>query len=157
MSDSIKPNRFERAEISKVSGGKLRNWHSLDTGEFLSRIWANYGPPDEIGFEGFTYCFRDTETDMFFHVYSAGSGPAFGGNMSNRVDGQWHQAPDLVDKLNATVDAFEQVLVNSKLVDCEIKFDTDFGHYRVGVRNGTPFSEPVNGDDDHPALTKPST
>lgn len=81
---TVIPSHFEHAEISEIYGSsQIRNRVVLGRkafiGDFVSRIWAHYGPPNDVGFEGFTYAFRDTETGLFFTAYSAGSGPAYGG------------------------------------------------------------------------------
>ena len=68
--------RFERVEPSVLGGtSKIRhrpvNRYSI--GDFVSRIWALYGPPDSVVYEGFSYAFKDTETGLVFSAYAAGS------------------------------------------------------------------------------------
>jgi|GEM_PF-2809857 len=148
MPEPIDPKRFQKVDMQECNrGDKIRNWHSPKIGEFLSRIWSNYGPPDYVGFEGFSYCFRDTETGLYLSVYSLSSGPAFGGEDKLWIDGNFRLSPDLEARFNAVIDAFERLMANSSLADCEIEFNTDFGLYRVGVRNGIPFEEKVDDED----------
>ena len=141
MPQHIDPSRFERASFSQAVGSSRRR-HRInlqptdDFGDFLSRLWALYGPPDEVGFEGFIYIFRDTETDLIFTAYSAGSGPAYGGRSED------------ASKLDPVLDLFEELLQNTKPADCEIEFQTDFGIYRTGAKDGIPFGETIEIDDD---------
>jgi hypothetical protein len=115
-------------------GGKVRNWRRVNeahsTGSFLALIWALYGQPEEIDFEGFSYYFRDTQTSIVFSVYCGASGPAFGGGMN-------------VAGIEQVVNDFEVLLETAVPTDCEVEFETDFGLYRVGARNGAPFEEEV--------------
>jgi hypothetical protein len=139
MPQRIDPSRFERVATSAAMGtGRIRNRINLqdtnDFGDFLSRLWALYGPPDEIGFEGFTYTLRDKETGMIFTAYSAGSGPAYGG------------AYDAISELEPILDLFEKLLQSTKPADCEIEFETDFGIYRTGAKDGIPFGKTIEKD-----------
>jgi hypothetical protein len=139
MPQSADPSRFERVTPSKAIGtSRRRNRINLkqtdDFGDFLSRLWSLYGPPDEVGFEGFTYTFRDKETGMIFTAYSAGSGPAYGGFVED------------ASKLDPILDLFEKLLQNTKPADCEIEFETDFGIYRTGAKDGVPFGETIERD-----------
>lgn len=45
----------------------------LSVGDFVSRLWARFGPPDSVQSEGFNYTLVDRETGMRFTAYSAGS------------------------------------------------------------------------------------
>jgi hypothetical protein len=134
------PTRFVRVPRKGLLGSsKIRNrtfssWHpTRSTGDFLSRIWALYGPPDSVEFEGFFYAFRDTETGISFSAYSAGSGPAFGGFPVDR------------GRLVSVLDEFEAMLDKTNPADCQIEYETDFGLYRSGSRNGRPFDEEIEG------------
>jgi hypothetical protein len=141
MPQQTDPSRFERASFSDVVGtSQMRSRINLqptdDFGDFLSRLWALYGPPDEVGYEGFTYIFRDKETNVIFTAYSAGSGPAYGGFGED------------ASKLDPILDLFEELLQNTKPADCEIEFETDFGIYRTGAKDGIPFGETIEIEDD---------
>jgi len=132
--------RFVRISASELMGSsKIRNRSfSLlnplrSAGDFLSRIWALYGPPDAVQFEGFSYAFRDSETDTPFRAYSSGSGPAFGG------------FPKEKERLVPVLDQFESLLDHAKPADCQIEYETDFGLFRSGSRNGKPFDEGAEG------------
>ncbi|NVK27965.1 MAG: hypothetical protein HWE14_07970 [Flavobacteriia bacterium] len=96
-------------------------------GDFLSRIWAIAGPPNYIGFEGFSYTFRDTETNLIFSVYSAGSGPAYGGRAEQS------------DSLLPVIRAFDRMLDTVTPAYCEIQFDTDYGKMTCGAKDGVPY------------------
>ncbi len=130
--------RFARIAQSELLGSsKVRNrkvslrYSMQPVGDFLSRIWALYGPPNSVEFEGFSFAFRDTETGISFSAYSAGSGPAFGGFPLDR------------ERLPPVLDQFEAMLNEATPADCQIEYETDFGLYRSGSRNGKPFDEEV--------------
>lgn len=134
-------SRFERINnyLALVGTSKIRNRINLDKtddfGDFLSRLWALFGPPEEIHYEGFTYTLKDTVTDLVFSAYSAGSGPAYGGHHQN------------IDELLPILDIFDELLSETILADCEVEFETDFGIYRTGARDGIPFGETINIDE----------
>ncbi len=133
---SIDPLRFERVASSEAAGtGRIRNRINLqktdDFGDFLSRLWALFGSPNEIVYEGFDYTFRDKETGVIFTAYSAGSGPAYGGFSEDGAT------------LDAILDLFEELIQNTKPADCEIEFETDFGIYRTGAKDGIPFGKTI--------------
>lgn len=149
----IDPTRFEKIDDGACYGTeKIRNWPSdwpekdrpNRCGEFLSKLWANYGPPNEVGYEGFGYCFRDRDTSTVFSAYSAGTGPAFGGGFReyNPTTGFVIQDEKLRN-FKDVINVFEQLLAETPPMDCEVVFDTDFGVYRVGARGGIPFEEPL--------------
>ncbi len=132
MAENTSASRFERVDQSSMIGtSHIRHYSGIgfSIGDLLSRIWALYGPPDNVMFEGFSYVFKDRETGLIFTAYSAGSGPGFGGR-SNEIS-----------KLQPVLDSFEQLLSKTRPVDCQIEFETDFGLYRSGARNGIPFDE----------------
>ncbi len=120
--------RISPAELEGSSGIRNRVFSPL-TGDFLARIWALYGPPDSVQFEGFFYAFQDTETGIRFSAYSAGSGPGFGGFPKDK------------ESLLPVLDQFETMLDQTKPADCQIEYETDFGLYRSGSRHGEPFDE----------------
>jgi hypothetical protein len=128
----VDPSRFERVDpANSLRTGQIRNRVPLSRGDFVSRIWALYGPPDSIQYEGFDYTFRDKKTKIIFTAYSAGSGPAYGGTQQD------------ADRLESVLIAFDNLLESTKPADCEIEYETDFGLYRSGARNGIPFDEKV--------------
>jgi hypothetical protein len=133
-----KSTRFVRISPELLYGScKIRNRkfsliHPLrSTGDFLSRIWAHYGPPDSVQFRGFEYAFQDTETGLRFSAYSAGSGPAFGGFPLDR------------ERLSPILDQFETIVDETSPVDCGIVYETDSGLCRSGAKDGKPFDEDV--------------
>jgi hypothetical protein len=117
--------------------GKLRNWPKDSTllpgqtGEFLARLWTLFGTPNEIGYEGFTYNLKDTAAGVVFNAYCGASGAAFGGASVENED------------FTPIADALETLIDQTPLTDCEIEFETDFGMYRAGARNGVAFEEEV--------------
>ncbi len=132
MAKNLDAARFERVDKSSMVGTSHIRYYSglgIGIGDLLSRIWALYGPHDVVLFEGFGYVFKDHETGLIFTAYSAGSGPGFGGH------------PSESSKLQPVLDSFEQLLSKTRPADCQIEFETDFGLYRSGARNGIPFDE----------------
>jgi hypothetical protein len=135
------PKRFERVSEDLIMGTsalfvggdlvKPRVPCPLSVGNVLSRLWALYGPPDSVQFEGFSYALRDTKTGLVFSVYSAGSGPGYGGDPKRAVE------------LVPVVRSFDDLLVSTKPADCQITFDTDFGKIRSGATGGVPFDQPT--------------
>lgn len=127
---------FERVTDKEGSGtSKIMNRSQLnpdkayDSGDFLSRIWANFGKPEFVQFEGFWYFFKDKQTGLIFSAYSGASGPAYGGFPQDR------------EKLEPVFRRFEELLQKSTPVECEIQFGTDYGTYRCGYKNGKSFSK----------------
>lgn len=127
--------RFQRLPKGEfVAGSKVANRihfyneqspHHFSVGDFVSRLWALFGPPDQVGDEGFTYCLMDTESGFRFLAYAAGSGPAYGA-LTARLD---------------VLEVFERLVSTTPPADCEITYETDFGTYSSGARNGIPFDE----------------
>lgn len=150
--------RFQRS-ASSIGGSKIANridfhgpdaWadrelvrRMLSVGQFVSRLWARFGPPDEVGSEGFIYRLVDRETGLELTAYSAGSGPAYGGAIGNTM-------------ARAVLEAFERWIDVTPPVDCAIEYATDFGRTRSGARNGQPFDEDVvpRGADPRGAATE---
>ena len=71
MDSNLSAARFERVDRSLASGTSLVRWRNYfgkprSPGDMLSRLWALYGPPDWVGFEGFDYTFRDRGTGLVF-------------------------------------------------------------------------------------------
>ncbi len=146
MNDSTPSERFERVvpvfEMNRREfkrDGRIRHRVNLqktnDIGDFLSRLWALFGPPDDIQPEGYTYVLRDRETGLTFSAYCAGSGPAYGGSQEEAA------------ALEPVLDAFDALLQHTAPADCEIEFETDFGVYKTGANNGIPFGETIVVDE----------
>jgi hypothetical protein len=127
--------RFEQiSERIRLDGyHRVRLWVDLSPtdsiGGFLSKLWQLFGPPNVIDFEGYTYQIQDHQTGAIFLAYCAGSGPAFSGNS------------DTDPSLMKSLDDFEALLEKTPHADCEIEFETDFGVYRTGSRDGVPFGK----------------
>lgn len=127
--------RFERVAEGS-GGGKIRNrgltadgidLQKASPGDFLSRLWALFGPPNSLSDEGFEYYLRDRQTGLVFEAYSGASGPAYAG------------PPLDVQRLMPVLEAFDEMLDATSPVDCAIEFPADFGRYRIGSRSGQPF------------------
>lgn len=123
---------FERIDDKYSNGTSLikhREGINLEApvGDFLSRIWYLYGKPDDVSDEGFGYSFRDVNTGLVFTAYSAGSGPAYGGDFDNE------------ENLLPIINKFDKMLAESRNADCEISMQTDFGTLISGSKNGVPF------------------
>ena len=113
-SNEIDKSKLKNFEL--VDFGMMRS-QSAPIGDFLSRMWGNFGKPEDILYEGFNYYIKDKKTDITFIVYFGASGPAYAANKND----------------------FENLLDNSKLVDCEIEVETDYGIYLCGAKNGVPY------------------
>jgi len=127
-------NNFERIDDKNASGTSLikhRESTNVEApiGDFLSRIWNLYEKPNGVSNEGFQYTFKDVKTGLVFTAYSAGSGPAYGGDSN------------IEDKLLPIIIKFDKMLTESKNADCEISIQTDFGTLVTGSKNGVPFDK----------------
>ncbi len=137
-------DRFERASGPVAGGGKTANRLDLHAealasddgtlarrlsspGDFLSRLWSRFGPPDP-GNDVFWYALRDRVTGLRFIAYCAGSGPAY--------------ACALGTTRNLEVlAAFDAWIAETPPSDCELEYEDDFGRARAGARGGAPFDE----------------
>lgn len=84
MAKNMDPSRFEQIIASEETSGtsliRRKNPFIMDMndytpsqgnplkndfyGDFLSRLWALFGPPNGVGHEGFYYDLRDRETGL---------------------------------------------------------------------------------------------
>jgi hypothetical protein len=131
--------RFELTDPKSAFGSsKIRNWVSVgpdnSIGSFLAKLWSIFGQPQSIDFEGFTYIIHDKITDLVFRAYCGSSGPAYGGQRDN------------VDRLLPVLDLFDAILEQTPLADCEIEFETDFGIYKTGSKNGESYGKTLPSD-----------
>jgi len=113
---------------SNIINREIKNPYAL-IGDFLSRIWAIYGKPDSINYEGFDYTFQDKETGLIFTAYSAGSGPAYGGKYEEKKI------------LIPIFKIFDEMLDSVIPADCEIEYETDFGMMKSGAKDGVPYDK----------------
>ena len=122
----IRVNAIQSINVSLI---KNKGMHDVNApvGDFLSRIWYYYGRPEFIGAEGFSYTFKDRNTDLIFTAYCAGSGPAYGGD------------PAKESELLPVIEQFDRMLSQSQNADCEITFDTDYGTKITGSKDGVPY------------------
>lgn len=96
-------------------------------GDFLSRLWTNFGAPNSIDYEGFSYALKHMPSGITFTAYSGASGPAYGGSDQDKT------------RLIPILAELEDILSSSVPVDCKIEYDTDFGRVKSGAKNGKPF------------------
>lgn len=130
-------SQFIVLDSSEIDKSKLKNFELVDfgmmrsqsapIGDFLSRMWGNFGKPEDILYEGFNYYIKDKKTDITFIVYFGAGGPAYAANKND------------FQKVKLLIKDFENLLDNSKLVDCEIEVETDYGIYLCGAKNGVPY------------------
>lgn len=123
-SNEIDKSKLKNFEL--VDFGMMRS-QSAPIGDFLSRMWGNFGKPEDILYEGFNYYIKDKKTDITFIVYFGAGGPAYAANKND------------FEKVKLLIKDFENLLDNSKLVDCEIEVETDYGIYLCGAKNGVPY------------------
>ncbi len=125
---------FERIDDKYANGTSLIKYRentNVDAiiGDFLSRIWSLYDKPNGVLYEGFEYTFKDAKTGIVFTAYSAGGGPAYGGD------------PNIEEKIIPIITKFDKMLNESKNADCKIRVQTDFGTLLTGSKNGVPFDK----------------
>ncbi len=101
--------------------------YQFEIGDFFARIWSFFGKPDFVSYEGFEYTFKDIENGIVFSAYSGASGPSYGGRCENE------------QLYKDSIQAFEKLLEGAQLVDCKVKFFTDFGILITGAKDGDIF------------------
>jgi hypothetical protein len=120
---------FHRRDVN----ARLSTERSLDRGEFLGRLWALFGRPQQRQ-GGFEYYVRDSETGLDFIAYAGRHGPCYGGELETRP------------ALRRVIEAFEELLETTEPVDCsteytpEIQVGTDT--WVLGYRAGRSFDTP---------------
>jgi len=124
--------RFERNPGSCLGSGSGHRPAYQHPGEFLGRLWALFGSPDQVGDGGFDYALRDRTTGLAFNAYSGASGPTYGVEPAHRA------------ALGPVLEAFDRLLEQTAPADCEIEYESDErGPYRVGSLAGRPFEGPL--------------
>jgi len=124
--------RFERNPGVCLGSGFSHRPAYGHPGEFLGRLWALFGAPDQVGDGGFDYALRDRTTGLAFNAYSGASGPAYGVEPAHRA------------AMGPVLEAFDRLLVQTAPADCEIEYESDErGPYRVGSLGGRPFEGPL--------------
>ncbi|SKC12198.1 hypothetical protein SAMN05660477_03155 [Soonwooa buanensis] len=126
VKSDLKESDLETFEL--VEFGKIRN-ESAPMGDFLSRMWTNFGKPESVMFEGFNYFIKDTKTNVIFSVYFGASGPGYAAKKND------------IEKVKPRIYELEKILDNSKNSDCEEEIETDFGTYLCGAKNGIPYDK----------------
>jgi len=124
--------RFERNPGICLGSGFSHRPAYEHPGEFLGRLWALFGPPDQVGDGGFDYALRDRTTGLAFNAYSGASGPAYGVEPARRA------------AMGSVLEVFDRVLDQTAPADCEIEYESEErGPYRVGSLGGQPFEGPL--------------
>ena len=124
--------RFERNPGVCLGSGFDHRPAYEHPGEFLGRLWALFGPPDQVGDGGFDYALRDRTTGLAFNAYSGASGPAYGVEPAQRA------------AIGPVLEAFDRLLDQTAPADCEIEYESDErGPYRVGSLGGRAFEGPL--------------
>lgn len=137
LSKQRAPARFARTRAQAVAWtSKVRNWQapwgdasSTDhMTEFLGRLWALFGRPNDQILNGFGWVLRDQELGLVVTAYSAGTGPSFG---ANRSDEQALQS----------IAALEALVNDAKPVDCRVKFFDEYSScdITIGIEGGRHF------------------
>ncbi|MDN5215133.1 hypothetical protein QQ020_23835 [Fulvivirgaceae bacterium BMA12] len=98
-------------------------------GDFLSKLWFNFGETKDYGYDGYTYAIEHIPTGIVFSAYNGSAGPSFGGFEKDK------------ESLSEILNKFELLLKQSNYADCELTFNTDYGELSVGAKNGTPFEK----------------
>lgn len=132
-------NRFELTDPKSAwNTSKVRNWVNVGPGDsiggFLAKLWSIFGQPQSIDFEGYSYTIHDKLTDLVFTAYCGASGPAYGGQHDN------------ANRLLPVLDLFDAMLEQTPLADCEVEFETDFGMYKTGSKNGQSYGKTFASD-----------
>jgi hypothetical protein len=131
-SKSVLLSEFKKTESNQIFGSSLKGTYqfyheSAPMGDFLSRLWSNFGETKDYGYDGFTYVIEHIPTGIVFRAYTGMAGPSFGGFDNDEK------------KLKEVLDKFQLLLKESNYVDCELIFHTDYGKMKVGCKNGTPY------------------
>ena len=144
-----------RKETLSITDARDLSW--MDDGDFLARLWARFGAPS--GARGFSYVFRHQPTGIVFTAYSGASGPSYGGG---RVDAgalvpmtfmEAHAAmraragQGAPTGFHEVLAAFEALLAQTPLLDCERIAKSEDGLYRFGARGGKSFSQKLTSDE----------
>jgi hypothetical protein len=108
--------------------GKIRN-EAAPYGDFLSRMWTNFGKPESIMFEGFNYFIKDQQTNIVFLAFFGASGPGYAAKKNDLA------------AIKPRIAELELILDHSKNADCEEEIETDFGIFLCGAKNGIPYDK----------------
>lgn len=98
-------------------------------GDFLSRIWALYGKPDDVK-NGFSYTFLHRKSGIIFTAYLEIL-PAYGSPAQD------------VQKTVPVLYRFEELLQQTTPVDCFYIYESPYGTFEVGAANGNPYMKEI--------------
>ncbi len=134
---SILVSKFEQVSPEEIVASQFYKTYNSENkdapfGDFMSRIWDNYGENlESIGKpqekKGDTYAFKHRETGIVFSAYPGGLGPSFGGFDKDR------------DELENIISEFEELLAISDNADCEFTLLVDDGKFKIGAKSGQAF------------------
>ena len=109
--------RFRRLPAGAVGGGKLAARFdvnldlafaaAMDSAAVGRKLEKVFGPSDPPGDADFFYCVEDTTTGVRFPVYSAQSGPAYGGPRTHFAS---LRPLTLADEVRAVLADFDRAL-----------------------------------------------
>ncbi len=119
LTDQMKPNASKFCNRSEIIGAD-----GILPSMFLAKLWAVYGSPAAIVYEGFDYQIQDRKTGIIFQAYSGASGPAYCFSSED-----FTKARDIVER-------FENLIAPIQPADCEITVETDFGDWKIGYKDG---------------------
>ena len=125
-------NDFEKVTRENfTSTSKIENSDLFEPGDFLSRLWANFGEPDSIDDGGFSYTLKHIPSGLIIDVYSGSTGPAYGGKNED------------IELLTPLIKQFEQLLMSTTPVECEVEYDSDSGKTKIGFKDGQIFETTI--------------
>lgn len=137
---SVEKSAFRRLSPAGSGGSSLVSYRycfaakdapmSSHAGDFLSRIRASYGGPDEIE-NGLSYTFLDKKSGIIFTAYLERGVPAYGSPEKNN--------PGVIPALHR----FEALLKNTRPADCHYVYKTPYGAFEAGAINGEPYFDRV--------------
>ena len=122
--------RYSFDALQQGDASKLR------TGDFVCRIWAEYGPPESTP-RGVVWTLRDRQSGASFAAYARDGLIAYGSDGGPAEQ----RAAARGSRERAAVDAFDKLLDARRPVDCEVSFAVGDATIRSGMRHGAPFDE----------------
>ena len=100
-------------------------------GDFLGRIQAYYGKPDESS-NGFSYAFLDRKTGVIFTAHVKSGIPAYASREKNN------------QTIGSVLYRFEALLKKTEPIDCRYVYkDADGNTYEIGSSGGEPYFDMV--------------
>jgi len=88
--------------------------------EFFSQLYALLGEPNNIRYEGYSYCIKDTKTGFIFTAELNQFGQGYSGKK---------EALEVIQE-------FDQLRQVQEFVDCSLEYEHDYGTTTLGSKNG---------------------